>query len=90
MSIKVAVRVRPFNGRETNLNAKCCIKMVILKSEINCDRMVQLRQLLMMKGHQEILHLITVFGLMMASAQEMMDIVSLKIQDIMIKNMSTT
>jgi hypothetical protein len=44
----------------------------------------------MMKGHQEILHLITVFGLMMASAQEMMDIVSLKIQDIMIKNMSTT
>ena len=27
MSIKVAVRVRPFNSREQNLNAKCCIKM---------------------------------------------------------------
>ena len=28
MSIKVAVRVRPFNQREIALNAKCCIKMV--------------------------------------------------------------
>jgi hypothetical protein len=28
MSVKVAVRVRPFNQREINLNAKCCIKMV--------------------------------------------------------------
>lgn len=27
MSIKVAVRVRPFNSREMGLNAKCCIKM---------------------------------------------------------------
>jgi len=51
--------------------------------------MVQLLQSLMMREHQEILHLITVFGHMMVSAPEMMDIVNQKIQDIMIKNMST-
>ena len=28
MSIKVAVRVRPFNQREKDLGAKLCIKMV--------------------------------------------------------------
>ena len=26
-AVKVAVRVRPFNGREKNMNAKLCIKM---------------------------------------------------------------
>ena len=28
MSIKVAVRVRPFNDREMKGNSKCCVKMV--------------------------------------------------------------
>ena len=28
MSIKVAVRVRPFNEREKQGNSKCCVKMV--------------------------------------------------------------
>lgn len=28
MSVKVAVRVRPFNQREKNLNTSLCIKMV--------------------------------------------------------------
>ena len=28
MSVKVAVRVRPFNEREKNLGASCCISMV--------------------------------------------------------------
>ena len=27
MSVKVAVRVRPFNERERNMDATCCIKM---------------------------------------------------------------
>lgn len=27
MSVKVAVRVRPFNQREKDLGAKCCVKM---------------------------------------------------------------
>ena len=27
MSVKVAVRVRPFNERENNQNPQCCIKM---------------------------------------------------------------
>jgi hypothetical protein len=26
-SVQVAVRVRPFNEREKNLNAQCCVKM---------------------------------------------------------------
>lgn len=26
-SVKVAVRVRPFNGREKERDAKCCIRM---------------------------------------------------------------
>ena len=28
MSVKVAVRVRPFNGRENELGAELCVKMV--------------------------------------------------------------
>ena len=28
MSVKVAVRVRPFNDREINMNAKCCVQMI--------------------------------------------------------------
>jgi len=28
MSVKVAVRVRPFNEREMKGNSKCCVKMV--------------------------------------------------------------
>lgn len=28
MSVKVAVRVRPFNTRETELGAELCLKMV--------------------------------------------------------------
>ena len=28
MSVKVAVRVRPFNQRELDRNPKCCIEMV--------------------------------------------------------------
>jgi len=27
MSVKVAVRVRPFNEREINMNSTCCVKM---------------------------------------------------------------
>lgn len=27
MSVKVAIRVRPFNQREIDLDAKCCVKM---------------------------------------------------------------
>jgi len=27
MSVKVAVRVRPFNDREKNMNTSCCIEM---------------------------------------------------------------
>ena len=34
MSVKVAVRVRPFNEREKNGNSDCCIKMVS-HTEIN-------------------------------------------------------
>ena len=26
-AVKVAVRVRPFNGREINMNAKVCLRM---------------------------------------------------------------
>ena len=28
MSVKVAVRCRPFNDREKSMNPKCCVKMV--------------------------------------------------------------
>ena len=35
MSVKVAVRVRPFNERELKGDSKCCVKMVSYFVHIN-------------------------------------------------------
>jgi hypothetical protein len=60
--VKVAVRVRPFNEREKNLNAVCCIDMVIIPIK---SRLEHLPSSTMIQELRESLPLIIVSGLMM-------------------------
>lgn len=39
MSVKVAVRVRPFNQREEERGSQCCVEMVKLLTFLNSFRM---------------------------------------------------
>ena len=55
-SVKVAVRVRPFNGREKDQNSKCIIRMesgnTYIKNPVSreADQSVKINLILMLTG----------------------------------------
>jgi hypothetical protein len=65
MSIKVAVRVRPYNDREKQGNSTCCVKMVSWFFIYNIYREVQQQQLWTLREKLSHIHLTIVFGHMM-------------------------
>lgn len=91
MSVKVAVRVRPFNQRETERGSKCCIDMVnntklLIPSIRTVQRPSSLTQLKMPPRHSL---LITVFGHMMVSKSQLTEEMLPLGQDTQIKLQST-
>jgi len=85
----VAVRVRPFNAREQNLNAKCCIKMVSnLNNSLYEYRLAPPPLFGMMKETRKISLLISVSGHTTALEHVMMAIQNLKMISTLISALS--
>jgi hypothetical protein len=73
MSVKVAVRVRPFNQREEDGGSKCCIEMVSKTFAHYIYSLVPQLSFMITLTMARTLLLITVFGLTMVSKLQLME-----------------
>ena len=83
----MAVRIRPFKKNELDMNAKLCVKMVIIIPD--SDRTVQQLKCLMIKENLKTLLSTTVFGHSMAIARVTMATSNQMTQSIMTRNTSS-